>query len=79
MVDEIFAVDHVDHNPSNPRMSGVENIKRSVNDWHATFPDTRNSVEDVIAKGDKVAVRWTTRATHQGEFMGILPTGSLLR
>ena len=63
MADKIFAVDHVDHNPS--RKSGVENIKRSVNDWHAAFPDTRNSVEDVIAEGDKVAVRWTTRATHK--------------
>ena len=63
MADKIFAVDYVDHNPS--WKSGVENIKRSVNDWHAAFPDTRNSVEDVIAEGDKVAVRWTTRATHK--------------
>ena len=77
MADKIFAVDYVDHNPS--WKSGVENIKRSVNDWHAAFPDTHNSVEDVIVEGDKVAVRCTMRATLQGEFMGILPTGNLLR
>jgi len=63
VADKIFAVDYVDHNPS--WKSGVENIKRSVNDWHAAFPDTRTFVEDVIAEGDKVAVRWTTRATHK--------------
>lgn len=76
VADEIFATGYVDHNPSNPGMSGVENIKRSVNDWRTAFPDTRNTVEDVVAEGNKVAVRWTTRATHRGEFMGILPTGN---
>src|SRR5215204_4283902 len=38
------------------------------------FPDSRNVVEDVIAEGDRVAARWTTRATHKGEFAGISPT-----
>ena len=71
VADEIFAADYVDHNPSNPEMSGVENIKRSVSDWHIAFPDTYNIVEDMICEGDKVAVRWITYATHQGEFMGI--------
>ena len=32
-------------------------------------------IEDVIAEGDKVAVRFTFRGTHQGELMGIPPTG----
>jgi predicted ester cyclase len=76
VADEIFAAGYVDHSPSNPGMSGLENIKRSVNDWHTAFPDTGNTVEDVVAERDKVAVRWATRATHQGEFMGVLPTGT---
>jgi predicted ester cyclase len=32
-------------------------------------------VEDSIAERDKVAYRWTYRGTHQGELMGIGPTG----
>lgn len=33
------------------------------------------TVEDLIAEGDKVAARVTTRGTHTGELMGLPPTG----
>ena len=39
------------------------------------FPDTRLTVEDSIAEGDRVASRFTIRATHRGELQGIAPTG----
>jgi predicted ester cyclase len=32
-------------------------------------------VEDLVADADKVVVRWKSRGTHQGEFMGVAPTG----
>jgi predicted ester cyclase len=32
-------------------------------------------VEDIVAEADKVVVRWKSRGTHQGEFMGVAPTG----
>ena len=31
--------------------------------------------EDLISEGSKVVGRYTFRGTHQGEFMGIAPTG----
>jgi steroid delta-isomerase-like uncharacterized protein len=39
------------------------------------FPDIHFTVEDVIADGDRVAVRWSWRATHSGTFNGLPPTG----
>jgi predicted ester cyclase len=39
------------------------------------FPDGRHTFEDVIAEGDKVVTRGMFSGTHQGEIMGILPTG----
>ena len=39
------------------------------------FPDIQITVDDETAEGDKVVVRWTVAGTHQGEFMGIAPTG----
>jgi predicted ester cyclase len=41
----------------------------------ATFPDIHITVEDVIAEGDKTAVRLSAKGTHTGDAMGIAPTG----
>jgi steroid delta-isomerase-like uncharacterized protein len=40
------------------------------------FPDLRMDVEDLVADGDKTVARVVTTGTHQGDFMGIPPTGS---
>lgn len=37
--------------------------------------DIRSSVQDVLVDGDKAAIHWQTTGTHQGEFMGMPPTG----
>jgi predicted ester cyclase len=44
-------------------------------DFRQGFPDVVSTVEDLIAEGDKVVARWKARATHQGSYMGIPPTG----
>jgi predicted ester cyclase len=41
----------------------------------AAFPDMQATIEDQIAEGDMVVTRWTARGTHQGELMGIPPSG----
>lgn len=46
-----------------------------VNYYLTAFPDTHFTIDDMIAEGDRVAIRWTVRATHRGEFEGIAPTG----
>jgi steroid delta-isomerase-like uncharacterized protein len=40
------------------------------------FPDMRMDVEDLIASEDKTVARVKVTATHQGEFMGVPPTGA---
>jgi predicted ester cyclase len=40
-----------------------------------SLPDYNHTIEDVIAQGDKVVIRATNRGTHEGEFLGIPPTG----
>jgi predicted ester cyclase len=50
-------------------------VKRFYQQLRAAFPDIRYSVEDMVAEGDKVTVRWTWRGVHRGEYLGVAPTG----
>ena len=49
--------------------------KQEAADFRRGFPDVVSTIEDLLAEGDKVVARWRSRATHQGEYMGIPPTG----
>ena len=40
------------------------------------FPDWHETIEDIIAEGDKVWIRITYTGTHESEFMGLVPTGN---
>jgi predicted ester cyclase len=53
----------------------AEAAKQEAADFRQGFPDVVSTIEDLIAEGDKVVARWSSRATHQGEYMDILPTG----
>jgi predicted ester cyclase len=53
----------------------AEAAKQEAADFRLGFPDVVSTIEDLIAEGDKVAARWRARATHQGEYAGIPPTG----
>jgi predicted ester cyclase len=72
-VEEDLAPDYVVHFPgADMDVAGMKQLTRGI--WTA-FPDAYVVVEDVIAEGDKVVSRCTMRGTHQGDFMGIAPTG----
>jgi predicted ester cyclase len=53
----------------------AEAAKQQAADFRRGFPDVTSTIEDLIAEGDKVVARWRSRATHQGDYMGIPPTG----
>jgi len=76
VADEVYAPRFFSHDPSTPEEErGPEDVKQFVNMYRSAFPDGRTIVEDLVAEGDKVAYRWTYRGTHQGELLGIAPTG----
>jgi predicted ester cyclase len=61
------------------KMSAEENkaeaAKQEAADFRRGFPDVISIIEDLIAEGDKVVARWRSRATHQGDYRGIAPSG----
>ena len=75
VLDELVAQDVVDHDPAPGQASGREGIKQFVSTLRTAFPDPQLAVENMVAEGDYVAFNYTINGTHQGEFMGIEPTG----
>ena len=74
-VEEIIAPDEVDHALPPGVPGGLEGVKQLFRLLHTAFPDLQIQIDDLIAEGDQVVGRVTARGTHQGEFMGIAPTG----
>lgn len=74
-LDEVLAPDYVyrDAPPGTP--PGAAAIKQVVTMFHAAFPDFRIELEELVAEGDKVCARATSRGTHSGPMFGIAPTG----
>ncbi len=76
VIDEIFAPNYVNHDPSSPDFGrGPESVRRLTSFYLSAFPDTRFTIDDQISEGDRVLTRWTARGTHQGDLRGIAPTG----
>jgi predicted ester cyclase len=76
LLDGLLSEGYVNHNRYVG--DGREANKRFWSYWLSAFPDTEVTVEDTFAVGDRVAGRFTYRATHVGEFMGAAPTGQLV-
>ncbi len=72
---ELFATDFVCHYAPFGVAPDLEGYKRNVTDSLAPFADMNCTAEDMVAEGDKVAIRWSWRGIHKGEYMGIAPTG----
>jgi len=75
ILDELLAPTYVDHNPPPGLPADREGAKQGITLFRTAFPDLKNTIEDLVAEGDKVVGRLISRGTHRGEFQGIPPTG----
>ena len=75
IADEIISPDYIYHSPFGVEFKGPEGLKQMVSGGLDAFPDLHFTIDDMIAEGDWVAVRYSYTGTHKGEFMGIAPTG----
>lgn len=85
VIDELYAPDVVSHrlwpHAINPRtmveneQSSLAERKRLTAGWHASFPDSHTTIEQLMAEGDRVMCWTTTTGTHTSEHFGIAPTG----
>jgi steroid delta-isomerase-like uncharacterized protein len=73
-LDELATMDYVEHNPLPGQGEGLAGLRDRVGMLRAAF-HPRFVLEDVIAEGDRVAVRWMNHGVHQGTFAGLPATG----
>jgi steroid delta-isomerase-like uncharacterized protein len=80
LADELLAPDFVGH-PIGLRepFRGPEGAKEFIGRLREGFPDASWEIEELVAEGDRVAVRWVMTGTHDGEFMGIDATEAQVR
>jgi predicted ester cyclase len=73
--DEFMAPKYVDH-PNLPGLPpGPEGMKQALTYYHSASPELEATIDDIFAAGDRVALRWSARATHLGEWLDVPPTG----
>jgi steroid delta-isomerase-like uncharacterized protein len=74
MIDESFTPDALVHDPG-LEMHGTAELRAGLAMLRRAFPDFHFSVEDQMADGDRVILRYRGQGTHHGEFKGVPPTG----
>jgi steroid delta-isomerase-like uncharacterized protein len=76
VIDEIFAADHIYRDPvltDLPR--GPEGVRQKVITYTTAFPDSHVDSEMVVTEDEWAALYWRYSGTHQGDMLGIPPTG----
>lgn len=78
-LDQILSPNFVEHELLPPQIPpGREGAKILFSMLRHAIPDAVMSPEDMVAEGDKVAVRVLVTGTQTGEFMGIPASGKLV-
>jgi len=74
LLDELAVPDYDEHSPFPGQPNGIEGLKARIGAILASFRPVF-TLHELIADGETVVAYWTNTGTHQGEFMGIPPSG----
>jgi predicted ester cyclase len=76
-VEQIVSPDFVNYNP--PPIPGAgadrDGLLTAMRYLRQALPDGRGEIVNLLAEGDKIVVHDIIRGTHEGDFMGVSPTG----
>ncbi|MEO7911234.1 MAG: ester cyclase [Roseiflexaceae bacterium] len=76
VADTLFHPDYVFDEGYGAGTPSVEAMKETALFWHRVLPNIHFTIEDMIAEGETVVVRWTARGIHQGDWemdLGTVP------
>jgi steroid delta-isomerase-like uncharacterized protein len=69
LIEELLAPNFILQDPDRPDVRTREDYKRWVTETRSAFPDLHFTIEDMIARGEEVADRWTMRGTNTGDLV----------
>ena len=77
VIDEIYAVDFINHSPGIPdeQRQGLEPVRAHNRYLHSAFSNIELINEPPVVEGDLIGFRWVFTATHTGNFYGVPATG----
>jgi len=58
---------------------GRSGVAQDMEQFFTALPDMQMTTDDLVAEGDRVVVRFTSRGTHTGPFRGVAPTGKVIQ
>ena len=76
---EVVADGCIDNDPAPDQGSGPEGFKTFFTAMRAAFPDLKVEPQTMLSEGDQVAFAYTLTGTHDGDFMGVAPTGKPIK
>jgi steroid delta-isomerase-like uncharacterized protein len=74
-IDDLATDGYVENDPFPGQGDGRADLRRRAETLRGAFAPCTFTIEDVVAEGDRVVVRWRSRGTHSGEFLGMPATG----
>ncbi len=75
VIDEVVADDMIEHEEFPGIEPGKPGVRQFFTLFRGAFPDMRMDAHEIIVDGDLLCVRGSMSGTHEGEFMGLPPTG----
>src|SRR5271157_2134404 len=79
VIDERVKPNFIEHSAALGMPTGVEGLKAIAKMIRDGFPDFNIIVEDQVAEGDRVVLRFTEEGIHRGQVFGIPPSGKQAR
>ena len=80
IAEELIAQDAAFYTPaSHEPLYGPKGYLSIVHFMRSGFSDVQWNIKEMAEDGNKVAVLWDLTGTHDGEFMGVKPTGNKLK
>jgi steroid delta-isomerase-like uncharacterized protein len=73
-LDGLMSPGYVRRSTSGHQDQSREEFKAAITSARSAFPDLTTTIEEIVADGDRVAIRWHSDGRHEGSFLGVPAT-----